>query len=48
MISAAQQQPELHLRADRNVRYERVAQVMAAAQQHGLHNLGFITEPEHQ
>jgi len=47
MTAAAQQQPELHLRADRNTRYERVAQVMAGAQQQGLNKLGFITEPDH-
>ncbi|WP_019451824.1 biopolymer transporter ExbD [Cupriavidus sp. BIS7] len=46
--SAQQQpQPELHLRADRDVRYERVAQVMAAAQHGGLGKIGFITEPKH-
>ncbi|RDK08492.1 ExbD/TolR family protein [Cupriavidus lacunae] len=46
---AAQQQPqpELHLRADREVRYERVAEVMAAAQHGGLGKIGFITEPRH-
>ena len=38
-------QPELHLRADRNTRYERVAQVMAAAQSGGLSKIGFITDP---
>ena len=45
---AAQQQPqpELHLRADREVRYERVAEVMAAAQHCGLGKIGFITEPK--
>jgi biopolymer transport protein ExbD len=31
-----QPQPELHIRGDKSVRYERVAQVMAAAQQAGL------------
>jgi biopolymer transport protein ExbD len=39
-------QPELQLRADRNTRYEAVAQVMAAAQQKGLTKLGFVTEPK--
>ncbi len=38
--------PELQLRADKNTRYEVVAHVMAAAQQHGLHKIGFITEPK--
>ena len=39
-------QPELRLRADKNTRYEVVAQVMAAAQGHGLSKLGFVTEPK--
>ena len=45
--AAAQQQPqpELHIRGDRDVRYERVAQAMAAAQQAGLSKIGFVTEP---
>ena len=38
-------QPELHLRADRNTRYERLAQLMAAAQKAGLTRIGFVTEP---
>ena len=38
-------QPELHLRADRNTRYEAVAQLMAAAQARGLQKLGFVTDP---
>ncbi|CAJ0704754.1 ExbD/TolR family protein [Ralstonia wenshanensis] len=42
-----QQQPEMHLRADRNVRYERVAQVMASIQRGGLSRIGFVTEPQH-
>jgi biopolymer transport protein ExbD len=48
-LSAAavrQPQPELHLRGDKAVRYERVALVMAAAQQAGLKKIGFITEPK--
>ena len=40
-------QPDLHIRGDRDVRYERVAQAMAAAQQAGLKKIGFITEPVH-
>lgn len=38
-------QPELHLRAERTTMYEKVAQVMAAAQSGGLSKIGFITEP---
>ncbi|MES2026047.1 MAG: biopolymer transporter ExbD [Pseudomonadota bacterium] len=37
-------QPELHLRADRITPYEKVAQVMAAAQSGGLTKMGFVTE----
>ena len=44
--AARNPQPDLHIRGDKNVRYERVAQAMAAAQQAGLKKIGFITEPE--
>ena len=46
--AAKKPQPELHLRGDRAVRYERVAQAMSAAQQAGLNKIGFITEPKSQ
>ena len=48
IASAAQKQPqpELHLRAERTTQYEKVAQVMAAAQTGGLSKIGFITEPK--
>jgi biopolymer transport protein ExbD len=39
-------QPELHIRGDKAVRYERVAAAMAAAQQAGIKKIGFITEPK--
>jgi biopolymer transport protein ExbD len=38
-------QPELHLRAERMTPYEKVAQVMSAAQSGGLSKIGFVTEP---
>ncbi len=44
--AAKSPQPELHLRGDKDVRYEKVAQAMAAAQQAGLRKIGFITEPK--
>lgn len=44
--AAQNPQPELHIRGDKAVRYERVAQAMAAAQQAGLRKIGFITEPK--
>ena len=43
--AARDPQPELHIRGDKAVRYERVAQAMSAAQQAGLRKIGFITEP---
>lgn len=48
IATAAQKtpQPELHLRAARTTQYEKVAQVMAAAQSGGLSKIGFVTEPE--
>ncbi|REG57415.1 outer membrane transport energization protein ExbD [Paraburkholderia sp. BL6669N2] len=42
----ANPQPELHLDADRKVPYEKVAQVMAAAQAGGLTKIGFVTQPK--
>jgi biopolymer transport protein ExbD len=48
IATAAQKapQPELHLRAERTTQYEKVAQVMAAAQAGGLSKIGFVTEPQ--
>jgi len=48
LVAAARQepQPELQLRADKDTRYEVVAQVMAAAQTNGLTKLGFVTDPK--
>ena len=37
--------PEVHLRADKATRYERIAFVMSSAQQAGLTKIGFVTEP---
>jgi biopolymer transport protein ExbD len=38
-------QADLHIRGDKNVRYERVAQAMAAAQRAGVRKIGFVTDP---
>jgi biopolymer transport protein ExbD len=43
--AALQPQPELHIRGDKAVRYERVALAMATAQRAGINKIGFITEP---
>lgn len=47
LSSAARQepQPEVFIRGDRAVPYERVAKVMAAVQRAGVLKLGFVTEP---
>jgi biopolymer transport protein ExbD len=37
-------QPQLQLRADKNTRYEVIAQIMSAAQSRGLSKLGFVTQ----
>ncbi len=43
--AAQEPQPELHIRGDKAVRYERVALAMATAQRGGVRKIGFITEP---
>ena len=37
-------QPELHLRAEKTTQYQRLAEVMSAAQNAGVVKIGFITE----
>lgn len=43
--AAKPQQPELHIRADKKVPYERVAQVMALAAKAGMVRIGFVSDP---
>ena len=38
-------QPEVHIRAGHEVRYESVGRVVLAAQRAGIYKVGFITEP---
>jgi len=47
LAQAAARQPalELQLRADAQVRYQRIAEVMSAAQQAGIARIGFVTDP---
>jgi len=40
-------QPEVHIRADRDTRYEFVGRVMYAIQRGGIVKVGFLTEPDH-
>ena len=50
MAAAARQtpQPEIHLRADGDLAYRHVAQIMADAAKAGLVKLGFVTDPHTQ
>lgn len=41
-------QPEVHIRADKNTRYQPLAELMADAQNAGITKLGFISEPNIQ
>jgi len=45
-IARQQPQPEVHVRADQNTRYEFVGRVIVDAQRKGIQKVGFITEPE--
>jgi len=37
--------PEVHIRGDKNVRFEAIGRVILAAQKAGIQKVGFITEP---
>ena len=39
-------QPELHLRADKQTQYQKLASIMSIAQNAGIIRMGFVTEPE--
>jgi biopolymer transport protein ExbD len=40
-------QPEIHIRADRDTRYEAVGRVIYTIQRGGIVKVGFLTEPDH-
>jgi len=40
-------QPEIHIRADRDSKFEAVGRVLYAIQRGGVVKVGFITEPDH-
>jgi len=44
-LATSRPTPEVHLRADKSARFERVALVMSLAQEVGLTRIGFVTEP---
>jgi biopolymer transport protein ExbD len=39
-------QPEIHIRADKDVRFEAIGRVLYAIQRGGIVKVGFITEPD--
>jgi biopolymer transport protein ExbD len=40
-------QPEIHIRADRETKYEAVGRVIYTIQRGGMVKVGFLTEPDH-
>ena len=40
-------QPEIHIRGDKDTRYEAIGRVMYAIQRGGIVKVGFLTEPDH-
>jgi len=40
-------QPEVHIRGDREARYEQIGRVMYMIQRGGILKVGFLTEPDH-
>jgi biopolymer transport protein ExbD len=44
--AAKQQQPELQIRADKNTRYQVLAEVLAKAQTAGMKKVGFVSQPQ--
>ena len=44
-VAAHRSLPEVHIRGDKNVRFEAVGRVILACQQAGIQKVGFITQP---
>ena len=40
-------QPEVHIRGDKDTRYEAIGRVMYMFQRGGMVKVGFLTEPDH-
>jgi len=47
MAALQKPQPEVHIRADKDARYEAVGRVLYALQRGGVVKVGFLTEPDH-
>lgn len=46
-VAVRKPQPEVHIRADGNARYEAVGRVIYTIQRGGVVKVGFLTEPDH-
>jgi biopolymer transport protein ExbD len=46
-VAVIKPQPEIHIRADKDTRYEAVGRVMYAIMRGGVVKVGFLTEPDH-
>ena len=44
-VAANKPLPEVHIRGDKNVRFEAIGRVILACQRAGIQKVGFITEP---
>jgi biopolymer transport protein ExbD len=47
-IAKGGQPPEVHIRGDRDTRFEAIGKVILAVQQAGIQKVGFITEPRNE
>ncbi|EQD52907.1 biopolymer transport protein ExbD/TolR [mine drainage metagenome] len=45
--AAKNPQPEIHLRADRSIRFKEVSKILADAKQSGIIKIGFVTTGKH-
>ena len=45
-VAVLKPQPEIHVRADKETRFENVGRVIVTCQRGGIGKVGFITEPE--
>src|SRR5690606_32395415 len=45
-VAVQEPQPELHIRADKQTRYQLLAEVMADAQNAGIKKMGFVSTPD--
>ena len=46
-VAVQKPQPEIHIRADRDAKYEAVGRVIFTIQRGGVVKVGFLTEPDH-